>query len=179
MAKVITEAQDRYLISFAKRVVAAAKKRVKPAMATGALEKSIKYKLKETKQGFTVEFLSADYGTFIDKGVSGKEKKRYYKDTDGKRRQSPYKYKNKFPPVGAIDRWTVLKVGDARDEKGRFIKRKSLVYLISRKIYLYGIQGLSFYSTPLREELKEFKKGYAVSFKNDFMNTVNTAIKKK
>lgn len=178
MAKATTEAQDRYLVSFAKRVVAAAKNRVKPAKATGALEASIKYKITQTKEGFTVEFLSTDYGTFIDKGVSGKETRRYYKDINGKRRQSPYRYKGKFPPTGAIDRWTVLKVGDARDDKGRFIKRKSLVYLISRKIYLHGIQGLSFYSQPLREELKEFKKGYAVSFKNDFMETVNTVIKK-
>mgnify|MGYP003139617306 CR=1 FL=1 len=174
-----TESQQRYLTSFAKRVVAAAKKRVKPAKATGALEASINYKIQETKDGFTVEFLSTDYGTFIDKGVSGKETRRYYKDINGKRRQSPYRYKSKYPPVGAIDRWTAMKVSGARDDKGRFIKRKSLVYLISRKIFLHGIQGLSFYSQPLREQLKDFKTGYSVSFKNDFMNKINTVIKKK
>jgi hypothetical protein len=172
------EAQKRYLDSFAKRVVTAAKKRVKPALATGALEKSIKYKLTETKDGFTVAFESLDYGKFIDQGVSGKEKRRYYKDIHGKRRQSPFRYKNLKPPTGPLDKWVVVKGIKAARKKGKFIKRKSLVYAITVNIYKYGIQGLSFYSQPLREELKDFKTQYAVSFKKDFINTVNEVIKK-
>jgi len=173
------EAQKRYLTSFAKRVVAEAKKGVAPAKATGALEASIKYEITETKQGYTVEFKSLDYGKFIDQGVSGKEKRRYYKDIQGKRRQSPFRYKNLKPPTGPIDKWVVVKgIKAARNKKGRFIKRKSLVYAITVNIYKYGIKGLSFYSTPLREELKDFKQNYAVSFKKDFINTVNEVIKK-
>lgn len=52
----------------------------------------------------------------------------------------------RMPPVAPIDKWVVQKKGiqGARDLKGKFIKRKSLVYLIRRSIGLYGYGGNNF-----------------------------------
>ena len=52
----------------------------------------------------------------------------------------------RYPPIGPIDKWVLQKAGmqGIRDAKGRFIKRKSLVYLIRRSIGLYGYGGNDF-----------------------------------
>jgi hypothetical protein len=52
----------------------------------------------------------------------------------------------RYPPIAPIDKWVLQKKGitGARDLKGKFIKRKSLVYLIRRSIGLYGYGGNNF-----------------------------------
>jgi len=53
----------------------------------------------------------------------------------------------RWPPIAPIDRWVVQKAGFknvVRDQSGRFVSRKSLVFLIRRSIGLYGYQGTEF-----------------------------------
>jgi len=52
----------------------------------------------------------------------------------------------RYPPTGPIDRWVVQKqsVKAIRDAKGRFIPRKTLVFLIRRSIGKYGYGGNDF-----------------------------------
>ena len=52
----------------------------------------------------------------------------------------------RYPPVGPIDKWVRQKqsVKGIRDAKGRFIPRKTLVYLIRRSIGRYGFGGNDF-----------------------------------
>lgn len=52
----------------------------------------------------------------------------------------------RYPPTGPIDRWVVQKqsVKAIRDAKGRFIPRKTLVFLIRRSIGQYGYGGNDF-----------------------------------
>jgi hypothetical protein len=52
----------------------------------------------------------------------------------------------RYPPVGPIDRWVVQKqsIKAIRDAKGRFIPRKTLVFLIRRSIGQYGYGGNDF-----------------------------------
>jgi hypothetical protein len=52
----------------------------------------------------------------------------------------------RYPPVGPIDKWVRQKqsVKGIRDAKGRFIPRKTLVYLIRRSIGKYGYGGNDF-----------------------------------
>jgi hypothetical protein len=52
----------------------------------------------------------------------------------------------RYPPVGPIDKWVRQKQGikGIRDAKGRFIPRKTLVYLIRRSIGRYGYGGNDF-----------------------------------
>ena len=78
------------------------------------------------------------YGEYVDKGVSGIKKK--YK--------TPYKYTNKMPPSRALDKWVVRKGIAPRDEKGRFLKRKSVLFLIARGIYRNGMKPSLFLTKP-------------------------------
>ena len=71
-----TDNLERYLNSFGKQVVNRAKGGLQKKKGGGtALEDSIEFKVIETNEGFSVHFIMADYGAFVDKGVSGTNKK--------------------------------------------------------------------------------------------------------
>ena len=173
-----TENIERYLESFGRQVVNRSKGNLQRAGKGGALEKSIKFNVDETSEGFTVEFYMDSYGTFVDKGVSGTKVKRSFKDYKGKTIKSPYSYKNtkghSQPPSSALDKWVVKKNIAPRDASGKFMKRKSLTFLIARSIGRNGIQGISFFQKPLGLGLKQFGKDLLGSVKEDIINSLTT-----
>lgn len=61
----------------------------------------------------------------------------------------------KYPPLAAIDKWVRQKRGikGVRDEKGRFISRKSQVFLIRRSIGKYGYAGINFIDNTIESSL--------------------------
>ena len=126
---------------------------------SGNLADSLGYHLKVYSSGaLEMQFLAAGYAKFVDEGVSGTKKK--YK--------TPYSYTNKQPPSGVIDKWVVRKgLKAARDEKGRFIKRKSLVFLIARSIKLYGVEPTHFFSDALNEGLNALPLQIARAYAKD------------
>ena len=96
-----TEALERYLNSFGKQVVNRAKGNLQKAKGGGTnLEKSIDFKVTSNAEGFAVQFFMTDYGTFVDKGVSGTNKTRSFKDYEGKVISSPYKFGTGSSRVG-------------------------------------------------------------------------------
>tara|TARA_R100000655_G_C2890206_1_gene176920 strand:+ start:47 stop:571 length:525 start_codon:yes stop_codon:yes gene_type:complete len=166
---------ENYLNSFGKQVVNRAKGGLQKKKGGGTnLEKSIKFKVTENAEGFSVQFFMANYGVYVDKGVSGTKQKRTYKDLDNKTVTSPFKYTNKQPPSGVLDKWVVRKGIAPRDKKGRFINRKSLVFLIARSIKSKGIQGLSFFQKPLRLGMKELNMKLLGAVKADIIESINT-----
>lgn len=170
-----TENIERYLNSFGKQVVNRAKGNIQKAKGGGtALEQSISFKVVTDSDGFKVQFYMADYGTFVDKGVSGNKKQQKFKDYKNKVITSPYKYTTKQPPSGVLDKWVVRKGIAPRDEKGRFIKRKSLVFLIARKIKRDGIKGISFFQKPLALGLRQFGKDLLSNVKEDIIAGLTT-----
>lgn len=127
---------------------------------SGKLSKSLDYSMKESASGdsFSFSFLMEKYGEFQDKGVSG-IKKRY---------NTPYSYKKDMPPRGPLDRWAVRKgLQGIRDDKGRFISRKSLVYLIQRSIYYKGIKPSYFFSKAFKLEFKRLPQDIREAFQLD------------
>ena len=170
-----TENIERYLNSFGKQVVNRAKGNIQKAKGGGtALEQSIRFEVITDADGFTVQFYMADYGTFVDKGVSGNKTQQKFKDYKDKVITSPYKYTTKQPPSGVLDKWVVRKGIAPRDKGGRFIKRKSLVFLIARKIKRDGIKGISFFQKPLALGLKQFGKDLLSNVKEDIINGLTT-----
>ena len=173
----MSKAVERYLESFGKQVVNRSKGNLQKAGKGGKLEDSIKFEVVTTSEGFTVQFFMSSYGQFVDKGVSGTKKKRTYKDYKSKVISSPYSYKNSKghsqPPSSALDKWTVKKGIAPRDRKGRFMKRKTLTFLIARSIGRNGIQGISFFQKPLGLGLKEFGKDLLGAVKEDILSTLN------
>jgi len=170
-----TEALERYLNSFGKQVVNRAKGNLQKAKGGGTnLEKSLSFKVITSAEGFSVQFYMDSYGTFVDKGVSGTKVKRSFKDYKGRTITSPYKYTTKQPPSRVLDKWIVKKGIAPRDEKGRFMSRKSISFLIARSIKRKGIQGISFFQKPLMLGLKQFGKEMLGAVKNDIINGLTT-----
>ena len=170
-----TEALERYLNSFGKQVVNRAKGNLQKSKGGGTnLEKSLSFKVITDADGFTVQFFMDSYGTFVDKGVSGTDVRRSFKDYKGKTISSPYKYTTKQPPSRVLDKWIVKKGIAPRDEKGRFMSRKSISFLIARSIKRKGIQGISFFQKPLMLGLKQFGKEMLGAVKDDIINGLTT-----
>jgi hypothetical protein len=171
-----TENLQRYLDSFGKQVVNRAKGNLQKAKGGKTkLEQTIRFEIVETADGFTVQFYMADYGVFVDKGVSGTKVKRTFTDTKGNRVASPFSYTTKQPPSRVLDKWIVRKGIAPRDKQGKFLSRKSISFLIARSIFKKGIQGLSFFQKPLMLGLKEFGKEMLGAVKVDIINELKTA----
>ena len=68
---------EKYLDSFGKYIVQQSKSNLTKAKKNvdKTLYNSIKFKVVRDKVGFTVQFFMEDYGTFVDKGVSGNKQK--------------------------------------------------------------------------------------------------------
>ena len=171
-----TDNIERYLNSFGKYIVKPSRTNLTKAKknVNKDLYNSLKFSVQKDADGFTVNFYMANYGTFVDKGVSGNKKKQSYTDYEGKTKTSPYSYTTKQPPSGVLDKWVVRKGIAPRDEGGRFIKRKSLVFLIARKIKRDGIKGISFFQKPLALGLKQFGKDLLSNVKEDIINGLTT-----
>jgi len=106
-----------------------------------SLYNSINGVSKVNKNSISLYFEMLDYGIFQDKGVSGKVKKY---NTD-------FSYKSKMPPSKVFDKWIVRKGIAPRNEKGQFMSRKSLSYLIARKIFREGIKPSLFFTKPFEK----------------------------
>jgi len=90
--------------------------------ATGSLSKSLSANI-QTINGEQQLVLSMDkQGIWVDEG----------------------RRPGRWPPVQPIDRWTIVKGLAPRTETGRFMERKSLVFLIRRSIGELGYKGSNF-----------------------------------
>ena len=171
------DALERYLNSFGKQVVNRAKGNLQKAKGGGtALENSIVFSLIEKGEDLTVRFTMASYGKFIDKGVSGTEVTRSFKDYKGETLKSPFGYRkakgHSQPPTKALDKWIVKKGIAPRDKEGKFMSRKSIKFLIARSIGKKGIQGISFFQKPLMLGMKQFAPKFGAAIKEDIIKSI-------
>lgn len=171
-----TKNVEAYLNSFGKQVVNRAKANLGKAKGGNTeLAKTIKFEVKRDGEGFVINFLMADYGAFLDKGVSGNKKKQSYKDYKNQTKTSPYSYTTKQPPPGILAKWIKKKGIKGRDKKsGRFITNLSLAFIIGRKIKRDGIKSLSFFQKPLGLGMKEFGKELLGAISTDIVNSIST-----
>ena len=100
-----TDNLQRYLDSFGKQVVKDANGILSSQKGSTALSKSIRFEVEKDSQGFATKFYMLDYGTFVDKGVSGNKIKRGYINTEGFAASTPYSYKSKQPPANILAKW--------------------------------------------------------------------------
>ena len=167
---------ERYLKSFGKQVVKEAKGNLSAAGKGGALENSIDFFVIRKEGTVTVRFKMDYYGKYVDKGVSGTEVSRSFKDYKGKTLKSPFGYRkakgHSQPPTKALDKWIVKKGIAPRDKEGKFMSRKSIKFLIARSIGKKGIQGISFFQKPLMLGMKEFGGKFGAAIKEDILNSL-------
>lgn len=106
---------------------------------TGALGKSLFYKIVTGMKGLAMSFWSAkDYGWNVE----------YGRDKG-----------SKAPPASAINRWLTQKKGlkGIRDKQGRFVKRKSSIFLIQRSIKKRGIKAVPFMREAQKDSVSEIE----------------------
>ena len=170
------EAVERYLKSFGSQIVKEAKGNLSAAGKGGALENSIDFFVIRKEGTVTVRFKMDYYGKYVDKGVSGTEVSRSFKDYKGKTLKSPFGYRkakgHSQPPTKALDKWIVKKGIAPRDKEGKFMSRKSIKFLIARSIGKKGIQGISFFQKPLMLGMKEFGGKFGAAIKEDILNSL-------
>ena len=168
---------ERYLKSFGSQVVKQAKGNLSAAGKGGALENSIDFFVIRKGGTVTVRFKMAEYGKFVDKGVSGNKVKRAYKDYKGKTKKSPFKYTTKGPPIDILSKWVKrkgikghgMKKGRSKNT-GQFIS--GLAIYISHKIKVRGIQGISFFQKPLMLGMKQFGDKFGAAIKADIIKSI-------
>lgn len=155
---------ERVLDAFAKKVVRNARGilNAKGKNTSGDLSSSLGFYLKVFPSGAVdLSFVGAGYADIVDKGVQGSKSK-------SKAPKSPYKYTTKQPPSNVIDKWAVRKgIEGIRDEKGRFIPRKSLVFTIARNIKLYGVEPSNFFTDAFYTAYKDLPKEFIKAYAND------------
>lgn len=154
----------KYVVSQSKANLTRSKKN-----ASGNLRNSIGYDLKVNPNSFELEFIMAEYGMFVDEGVQG-SKSSYLES-----RNSRFEYSGRFKsiPTAALDKWVIRRgIKGVRDEKGRFIKRDSLKYLIAKSIYEKGIRASLFFTKPFEKAFdnlpKELIDAYALDIDEFF-----------
>ena len=152
---------EKVLKAFAEKVVNRAINNLAKGdhISSGGLAENLDYKVEVYPSGaLELEFTAPYYWKFQDKGVKGRQSGR-------KAYNSPFRFKKKNLPNGVIERWVKRKGIQGRDKKGRFIKHKTLSFLIGRSIALYGIPATRFFSSAFRYEARrlppEIRKAYA------------------
>ena len=107
-----TKNLEKYFNSFGKQVVNRAKGILNKKKGGGTnLAQSIKFKVsKDSRGNLTIKFTMADYGKYVDKGVSGTQQKQKFVDYKGKSLTSPFKYTTKQPPTGILDKLSLIHI---------------------------------------------------------------------
>tara|TARA_R110002020_G_C16103665_1_gene758889 strand:+ start:423 stop:956 length:534 start_codon:yes stop_codon:yes gene_type:complete len=130
------------------------------AVASGNLVNDLKIKLIDSSGGVQFQLIAPPYAKYVDYGVKGK-------NSSKKAPKSPFKYGNKMPPAGAIDRWIVRKnIKGSRNAKGQFIKRKQLSFLIRKSIQYNGTKAVEF-TEPYYDNLEYLEKDLAKELGQD------------
>jgi hypothetical protein len=135
-------------------------------ISTGKLEDSISFEVTETDGGFELALKVLDYYKFVDKGVRGA-------GANSKNKTSPYKYRDKMPPIKEILKWIKQKgslKASAEDQKrglskaqkssralraaAKRLKPKTLAFLIARKIQQRGLPYTGFWERSFEKTFK-------------------------
>ena len=82
-----------------------------------------------------------------------------------------------MPPPSKMDKWIVKRGIAPKDEKGRFIKRKSLQFMIARSIYNNGIKPSLFFTKPFEKAFKNLDKDIIKAYALDVENLLETTTK--
>jgi hypothetical protein len=161
-------AVEEVLFDYAKQFQKMASRQLRRAnkISTGKLEDSISFEITETNNGFELALKVLDYYKFVDQGVRGA-------GANSKNNTSPYKYRDKMPPIKEILKWIKQKgslKASAEDQKrglskaqkssralkaaAKKIKPKTLAFLIARKIQQRGLPYTGFWERSFEKTFK-------------------------
>jgi len=138
------------------------------------LYKEFKYNVKEKGESISLEWTfgkAEDYWNFVDQGVKGKGG---FKGSGGARGQGSEfrfgsgKYRGTWKKFKtSIKSWIVNKGIQPRSKKGRFIKRDSFVFLITRSIFQRGLPRTLFFTNPYNKAINKYESAIVEAFADD------------
>ncbi|QDP66700.1 MAG: hypothetical protein Unbinned1446contig1005_21 [Prokaryotic dsDNA virus sp.] len=146
--------------------------------ATGNLSADIRHEVLIDADGNVVldyPFRSAPYAMFVEKGVQGAI-------SNYKAPNSPFKFGSGTGPKGtlrpSIRQWILDKpVSQWRDLKtGRFMSYDSMATLISRNVFLHGLEPANFLAPSIELLFKRYKKQIEKAFSIDIDDYVQTYV---
>ena len=169
---------------YADKIVLAAKNNLADKeLSGGELYNSLKSNVNTTDDDIVVTFSATDYAKFYDEGVQGANPSKMPSGSKIRFNQAPqsqYRFGTGSGKKGglraAIDKWVLTKPGlqeSTRDDLGRFIKRKSMVFLISRSIYLTGLKPSYFFTKPFDFYTKNLEKDLEEALEKDITIALN------
>lgn len=152
----------KQLDTFRRNVISKAKQNLRKKNSSGKLSDSLDSELKIMPNSFSLSFSMADYAQFVDQGVKGADPtynhswKNVKKKSVQKAPNSPFKFKSsrKTIPTKVLDKWVISRGIAPRNDKGQFVTRKSLKYLIARSIHAQGLKPSLFFTKPFQSEFK-------------------------
>lgn len=157
------DAFREYIIKQARTNLTKSKKNV-----SKDLYNSIKGVTKAFPNSIQVQFEMEYYGKFVDKGVSGTEKKY----------NTPYSYTDKRPPRKTLEEWVSKRRFQFRDDKGRFMSYKTMAFLIQRSIYEKGIKPSLFFTKPFEKAFKNLPNELVEAYGLDLEQFLQFTFKK-
>ena len=158
-----------YLNAFAKYVIQQSRSNLTKGgkNVDKKLYNSLDKEIEVGANSFRLAFLLEDYGTFQDKGVSGKEKKY----------NTPFSYKSKRPPLKPITDWVKKRRFQFRKENGKFMSYESTSFLIRNSIFKKGIKPSLFFTKPFEKAFlnlpDELVEAYGLDLEEFLQFTIN------
>jgi hypothetical protein len=187
--KIDFDAIENILLEYGKQFQSMAQGQLRKAnkVSSGALADSIKYVVKRTKNGYELSIEVLDYYKFIDQGVQGT-------GPGSRNTNSPYKYKDKMPPIKAIMKWLKTEILSAKQEDQKYklskrqkksrsvkamsmeTKRRTLAFLIARKIKRRGLPYTGFWGRSFEQTFQDLDVRLAeaagINIRSNFENLV-------
>ena len=141
---------------------------------TKELYDSLKYDLNVSKNSFSLSIFMQKYGDFQDKGVQGSNPSMVRNGVQ-KAPNSPYSFKDKFPPSEPIRKWIRARGLRYRDEKGRFKKggEKTLTFLIQRSIFAQGLKPSLFFTKPFTNRFEKLPNSLIEAYGLELTDLLN------
>jgi hypothetical protein len=151
--------------------------RMQDKVNTGALYNSMSVAVGEDNEGYFVNITpQVHYWEFVDKGVQGASRNIFSRQSE-----SPFKFGSGKGPRGlrgAIDKWVVQKsIEGTRDAQGRFVTRKSMVFMISRAIYNRGLKPTFFISDTMKRLKPKAMQMLGLALGQDVANALRLNLK--
>ena len=143
--------------TFGKEVIQEARSNLtrKDKNVSKELYNGLNYEFEGYKNGFRFVINMPEYGMYQDLGVKGSESTYAKTKTAQSKSKTTFSYKNKMPPSGNLDMWVIRRgLGDTRDESGRFISRKSIVFAIRKSIFQKGIEASEWFTRAFELKYK-------------------------
>jgi uncharacterized iron-regulated protein len=176
---------------YAMEFISKAQKNLKQAnkISTGGLSESMRFESTEMPGGLSLKIFVNDYYKFIDEGVQGAGPK-------SKNRTSPYKYRDKMPPIIEIMKWmrtnvNAAAIDDQRTKLSKLQKKRKrlketvkradsirkIAFMFAKSIQMKGFKKTGFWSRAFDESFKDFGPKMAEAMGADIRIDLKNMIK--